>query len=94
MVAIVQNDRLPYARVYVPATHRAAFVVCQTVTVHMDGIKINITAKFAASRMSLLYSLLCINRKERSRLMYLAEVDLPESAMSLPSGLPAQVDLP
>ncbi|GFK55646.1 HlyD family secretion protein [Vibrio cholerae] len=95
VVAIVQADRLPYARVYVPATHRAAFVVGQTVTVHVDGIKDQYQGKirWVANEPSFT-PYYALTEKERSRLMYLAEVDLPESAMDLPSGLPAQVDLP
>ncbi len=44
----------------------------------------------------LVVSLLCYgyNQEERARLMFLAEVQLPESAAALPSGVPAQVDLP
>ena len=35
-----------------------------------------------------------LTRENRSRLMYLAEVQLPSSAARLPSGVPAQVHLP
>lgn len=64
VVAIVQADRLPYARVYVPATHRAAFVVGQTVTVHVDGIKDQYQGKirWVANEPSFTH-LLCVNRK-------------------------------
>ncbi|HDY8081979.1 TPA: hypothetical protein RQL02_004964, partial [Vibrio vulnificus] len=34
-----------------------------------------------------------LTEEERSRLMYLAEVDLTEAAHALPSGVPTQVDL-
>jgi len=35
-----------------------------------------------------------LNAEERSRLMYLAEIQLPEAARDLPGGLPVQVELP
>jgi len=35
-----------------------------------------------------------LNSRDRALLMYLAEIDLPESAKDLPSGLPVQVDIP
>jgi HlyD family secretion protein len=35
-----------------------------------------------------------LNSSERSRLVYLAEVQLPDSAANLPAGLPVQVELP
>ncbi|TXY05316.1 HlyD family secretion protein [Vibrio mimicus] len=95
VVAIVQADRSPYARVYVPETHRAGFAVGQTVDVHVDGVEITYEGKvrWIASEPSFT-PYYALTEKERSRLMYLAEVDLPESAMHLPAGLPAQVDLP
>ncbi|CSD20243.1 HlyD family secretion protein [Vibrio cholerae] len=70
-------------------------MVGQTVTVHVDGIKDQYQGKirWVANEPSFT-PYYALTEKERSRLMYLAEVDLPESAMDLPSGLPAQVDLP
>ena len=35
-----------------------------------------------------------LNARDRARLMYLAQVELPDSAASLPNGVPAQVELP
>lgn len=95
VVAIVQANRTPYARVYVPETHRASFTLGQIVQVHVDGIETTYqgTVRWIASEPSFT-PYYALTEKERSRLMYLAEVDLPESAMPLPSGLPAQVDLP
>ncbi|WP_158120719.1 HlyD family secretion protein [Vibrio metoecus] len=95
VVAIVQANRTPYARVYVPETHRASFTLGQIVQVHVDGIETTYqgTVRWIASEPSFT-PYYALTEKERSRLMYLAEVDLPERAMSLPSGLPAQVDLP
>ncbi|MCX9564583.1 HlyD family efflux transporter periplasmic adaptor subunit, partial [Vibrio cholerae] len=45
VVAIVQANRSPYARVYVPETHRAGFAVGQTVDVHVDGVDVTYEGK-------------------------------------------------
>jgi HlyD family secretion protein len=35
-----------------------------------------------------------LNQSDRARLMYVAEIQLPDSAANLPNGVPAQVVLP
>lgn len=95
VVAIVQADRTPYARVYVPQTALARFAVGQSVTVHVDGIHeaLQGQVRWIANEPSFT-PYYALTEQERSRLMFLAEVDLPISAHQLPSGLAAQVDLP
>ncbi|NAW92344.1 MULTISPECIES: HlyD family secretion protein [unclassified Vibrio] len=94
IVAIIQASRTPYARVYVPAPHRLAVVPGAQFPVHIDGIKepLQGTVRWVATEPSFT-PYYALTENERARLMYLAEVDLPESAQSLPSGIPAQVDL-
>lgn len=94
IVAVIQASRVPYARVYVPAKFRLNFVPGKTVTVNVDGLASPLqgTVRWVATEPSFT-PYFALTEEERSRLMYLAEVDLPESAKSLPSGVPAQVDL-
>ncbi|KJY81953.1 membrane protein [Vibrio galatheae] len=94
IVAVVQADRIPYARVYVPAKHRVAMIPGKSVTVHVDGVASPFTGlvRWVATESSFT-PYYALTEEDRSRLMYLAEVDLPESAQALPSGVPAQVDL-
>ncbi|WP_423840629.1 HlyD family efflux transporter periplasmic adaptor subunit [Vibrio mytili] len=94
IVAVIQASRVPYARVYVPADYRINFVPGKSVTVNVDGLDnpLQGTVRWVASEPSFT-PYFALTEEERSRLMYLAEVDLPESAVSLPSGIPAQVDL-
>ncbi|MFV8407053.1 HlyD family secretion protein [Vibrio harveyi] len=94
IVAVIQASRVPYARVYVPATYRINFIPGKAVQVHVDGVEkpLEGTVRWVATEPSFT-PYFALTEEERSRLMYLAEVDLQDSAESLPSGIPAQVDL-
>ncbi|AMG01457.1 hypothetical protein AL538_26585 [Vibrio harveyi] len=94
IVAVIQASRVPYARVYVPATYRVNFIPGKAVQVHVDGVEkpLEGTVRRVATEPSFT-PYFALTEEERSRLMYLAEVDLQDSAESLPSGIPAQVDL-
>ncbi|ASI93223.1 HlyD family secretion protein [Vibrio mediterranei] len=93
-VAVVLADRVPYARVYVPSSVRVKFVPGLEVPVHVDGLDqiLTGTVRWVASDPSFT-PYYALTEDERSRLMYLAEIDLPDSAQTLPTGVPAQVDL-
>ena len=94
-VAIVMAGKAPYARVYIPEPSRAAMQVGDELLVHVDGIEQSIQGRlrWIASEPAFTpyYGL---NQDDRSRLMYLAEIQLPDEYQKLPSGLPVQVDLP
>ncbi|EPP5330972.1 HlyD family secretion protein [Vibrio harveyi] len=94
IVAVIQASRVPYARVYVPATYRVNFIPGKAVQVHVDGVEkpLEGTVRWVATEPSFT-PYFALTEEERSRLMYLTEVDLQDSAESLPSGIPAQVDL-
>ncbi|MDW6093426.1 HlyD family efflux transporter periplasmic adaptor subunit [Vibrio rhizosphaerae] len=93
-VAVIEADRVPYARVYIPARYRTQLTVGLMVNVHVDGVTKIFRGKVrrvsAEPSFTPYYAL---TEEERSRLMYLAEIDLDDSAQSLPSGIPAQVEL-
>ncbi|MBE4592946.1 hypothetical protein BOO24_11255 [Vibrio navarrensis] len=94
MVAVIQANRIPYARVYVPAKYRVDFVPGKQVTVHVDGVDnpLSGNVRWVSDEPSFT-PYFALTEEERSRLMYLAEVDLDAAAQSLPSGVPAQIDL-
>ncbi|KLV05092.1 membrane protein [Photobacterium aquae] len=94
IVAVMQAGVRPYARVYVPAEHRGNMAPGVSVTVHVDGVETAMegTVRWVATEPSFT-PYYALTEDERTRLMYLAEVDLPESAANLPSGIPSQVDL-
>ena len=94
VVAVIQANRVPYARVYVPADYRVDFVPGITVPVYVDGIDKPFEGRVRwVSTEAAFTPYYALTEDERSRLMYLAEVDLPDSAARLPSGVPAQVEL-
>ncbi|WP_076541674.1 HlyD family secretion protein [Shewanella sp. UCD-KL21] len=94
VVAVMLANRVPYARVYVPEPYRIHFVPGKNVTVHVDGVAKALKGKVRwVSHEASFTPYYALTENERSRLMYLAEVDLEEAAAQYPSGVPSQVDL-
>lgn len=94
-LAVLLADGAPYARVYIPETARAAVAVGTELQVHIDGVASAFTGTVRwISQDPAFTPYYALNSSERSRLVYPAEVQLPNDAMELPAGLPAQVDLP
>lgn len=94
-LAIVLAGNAPYARIYVPEPQRAHIHVGDTLSVQLDGhpqLFSGIVRWIASSPAFTPYY--ALNQQERSRLMYLTEVQLPKLAADLPNGLPVQVMLP
>lgn len=94
-VAVLLAGKAPYARVYVPEPYRVKIKTGSKLTVHVDGLDVPITGQVrwisAEPAFTPYYAL---NQEERARLMFLAEVQLPDNQAQLPDGVPAQVDLP
>lgn len=95
IVAAIQADTVPYARVYVPEPYRVKLAVGDSLTVHVDGVSdpFSGTLRWIATEPAFT-PYYALNEQDRSRLVYLAEIDLPDSARSLPAGVPAQVEMP
>ncbi len=94
-LAVVLAGNAPYARVYVPEPHRAKIKTGDKLTVHVDGLEAPITGQVRWIATEPAFTpYYALNQTERARLMFLAEVQLPESQAQLPVGVPAQVDLP
>lgn len=94
-LVVLLADGAPYARVYIPETSRVAVTVGTDLSVHIDGIATPFTGTVRWIAQEPAFTpYYALNGSERSRLVYLAEVQLPDSAMDLPAGLPAQVELP
>jgi HlyD family secretion protein len=94
VVAVMLANRVPYARVYVPAPYRTQFTPGKQVNVYVDGVKNSLTGTVRwVSHEASFTPYYALTENERARLMYLAEVDLEEAAADFPSGVPAQVDL-
>jgi len=94
-VATLLDNHAPYARVYIPETYRLTVQAGQSLQVHIDGLKEPITGKLRwISQDAAFTPYFALNSTDRARLMYLAEIQLPDSATNLPSGLPVQIELP
>lgn len=94
-LAIVLAGKVPYARVYVPEPSRVNVKIGSQLAVYIDGIDESFvgTVRWISSEPAFT-PYYALNQEERSRLVYLAEIDLPDSAAELPSGVPAQVIMP
>jgi HlyD family secretion protein len=90
-VAVLLVDASPYARVYVPEEWRVKLKVGDGLTVRVDGLDkdLNGTLRWIDSSPSFT-PYYALNAEDRSRLVYVAEVDLLDNP-ELPSGIPAQV---
>jgi HlyD family secretion protein len=94
-VVIMLASGVPFARVYVPEPQRAQLHAGQSLTVHVDGVArpFSGTLRFIAGEASFT-PYFALTQRDRSRLAYLAEIDLPEqAARDLPAGVPAEVPL-
>ncbi len=94
-LAILLDSTAPYARVYVPESARVHLHAGQTLPVAVDGLAEKIPGHLRwISQEPAFTPYYALNSADRSRLVYVAEVQLPDSAQNLPSGVPVQVELP
>jgi len=94
-LAIVLAGKAPYARIYVPEPYRVKLKIGDPLIIHVDGIDEAIQGQLRWIATDPAFTpYYALNQEERSRLMYLAEVQLPDSEASLPNGVPVQVELP
>ncbi|USD38867.1 MULTISPECIES: HlyD family secretion protein [Ferrimonas] len=95
IVAAIQADMTPFARVYVPEPYRVQLSAGTRLTVHVDGDDQSYQGQIRWIATEPAFTpYYALNEQDRARLVYLAEVSLPESARHLPSGVPAQVEMP
>ncbi len=94
-LAILLAGKAPYARVYVPEPDRVKIAKGSRLRVHVDGLErvFEGTVRWISSDPAFT-PYYALNASDRARLMYLAQVELPEDAAGLPSGVPAQVEMP
>lgn len=92
VLAAIQADQAPYARVYVPETALARYRVGQAIRVRLDGVPDPLTGRLRwISKEPAFTPYYALSEQDRARLVYLAEIDLPD-AQALPSGLPVQAE--
>ena len=94
-VVIMLAGGEPYARVYIPEPQRAPLHAGQSLTVRVDGVARTFagTLRYIAGEASFT-PYYALTQRDRSRLAFLAEIDLPEpEARNLPAGVPVEVML-
>lgn len=93
-IAVILDDARTYARIYVPEPQRTMVQPGKQLKVRIDGSSKTHTGTVAwVSSDATFTPYFALTEHDRSRLSYLAEVDVPDAA-DLPSGLPLEVDLP
>jgi HlyD family secretion protein len=94
-MVIMLAEGTPYARVYIPETRRTQFTSGSAVRITVDGSDrdyAGVTRFVSAQAQFTPYY--ALTQDDRSRLSYLAEIDLNEAeADVLPTGIPVQVTL-
>ncbi|GAC13007.1 HlyD family secretion protein [Aliiglaciecola lipolytica] len=94
-VAIVLAGKAPYARVYVPEPYRVNLKTGDRLQVHIDGVAQTIEGTLRWISIEPAFTpYYALNQEERARLMYLAEVQLPDKYADLANGVAVQVELP
>lgn len=92
---VMLADGTPYARVYVPEPLRTQFLPGTRTHIRVDGRDgtLDGVVRFVSSEAAFT-PYYALTQDDRSRLAYLAEVDLEESAAAnVPTGMPVQVEL-
>jgi HlyD family secretion protein len=92
---VMLADGTPYARVYVPEPLRTQFLPGTRTRVLVDGRDGDLagTVRFVSAEAAFT-PYYALTQEDRSRLAYLAEIDLEESAAAnVPTGMPVQVEL-
>lgn len=90
-VAVLLDNSRVFARIYVPEPLRAQVVPGRELQVAVDGVAREFTATVRwVSADASFTPYFALTEHDRSRLSYLAELDLPQAA-ELPSGLPLVV---
>jgi len=93
-IAVILDSSRTYARIYVPEPLRASVQPGNKLTVRIDGDFRSMTGTVRwVSADAAFTPYFALTEHDRSRLSYLAEIDLPE-ASDLPSGVPLEVDFP
>ena len=93
-VCVILDGSRTFARIYVPEPLRATVQAGKQLQVRIDGEAklFTGTVRWVSTDASFT-PYFALTEHDRSRLSYLAEVDVPDAA-SLPSGVPLEVDFP
>lgn len=93
-IAVILDSSRTYARVYVPEHLRTRVVPGVSIDVNIDGTgqTFDGTVRWVSADATFT-PYFALTEHDRSRLSFLAEIDIPDAA-DLPSGVPLQADFP
>lgn len=93
-ISVILDTSRTYARIYVPEPLRASINPGDELVVRVDGTGNSMTGtvRWVSSDASFT-PYFALTQHDRSRLSYLAEVNVPDAA-ELPAGIPLEVDFP
>jgi len=93
-IAVVLDSSRTFARVFVPADLRSRVLPGDRIDVRIDGVEGSQEGRVRwVSSDATFTPYFALTEHDRSRLSYLAEIDLPDAAQ-LPSGVPLEADFP
>jgi len=93
-IAVVLDSSRTFARVFVPADLRSRVLPGERIDVRIDGVQGSQEGRVRwVSSDATFTPYFALTEHDRSRLSYLAEIDLPDAA-HLPSGVPLEADFP
>jgi HlyD family secretion protein len=93
-IAVILDSSRVFARIYVPEHLRARVTPGEVLDVRIDGVDQSLEGRVRwVSADATFTPYFALTEHDRSRLSFLAEVDVP-GASNLPSGTPLQADFP
>jgi len=96
VVAVMLVNSVPYARVYVPEPVRARVHQGSRAMIYVDGVSAPFPGRVRMISSEAVFTpYYSLTERDRSRLSYVAEVEVAEPAKrELPSGVPVRVEFP
>ncbi len=92
VVAVMLAGARPYARVYVPEAIRVRVTPGTTASVRVDGLEAPLVGRVRKVLADPAFTpFFALTERDRGRLTYLAEIDLPDASQELPAGVPLEV---
>lgn len=92
-VVILLSGAQPYARVYVPEELRVQVNPGDTALIHVDGLNSPLPGRVRwVSSDAAFTPYFALTERDRSRLSYMAKVDVSEPRERLPDGVPVEVE--
>jgi HlyD family secretion protein len=93
-VFIVLGGQQTYARVFVPETVRVEVSAGTAARIHVDGLAEPLAGRVRwVSSDAAFTPYFALTERDRSRLTYMAKVDITEAHSRLPDGIPVEVEL-